>query len=345
MGSCSPTTTNTTPLLGSWPLRRERYSGRVRFIVTTPGIGQQKNGVNQFFHGDWLGSTRYTTDPASAETSLHRYDAFGQRAYTLGAVFPTEFGFGGLLGYQTEYFDAAQPGLGLQYLEQRYYDPAIGRFLTPDPIAFEGGPNLYNYCDSDPVNWIDPEGLQRDPVSEMIRARLQQEAVMDLQRINQSGPAGGRSRGGRAGGSFWSGLGTLWQRWCGGSTKPGPSTAPAPKALPAPVHRPALPPAGATLQPGPHARESIPARGPQRNFNRNERSEGKRMIQQHGCHTCGKTDPGTKTGNAVLDHQPVSALSPPGSPQRLYPHCLGCSRKQGGEIRRIQQIKEKNQKK
>lgn len=42
----------------------------------------------------------------------------------------------------------------------RYYDPATGRYLTPDPIGLEGGINLFVYANNNPVNWIDPEGLE-----------------------------------------------------------------------------------------------------------------------------------------------------------------------------------------
>jgi len=52
-----------------------------------------------------------------------------------------------------------------------------------------------------------------------------------------------------------------------------------------------------------------------------------------GCHSCGSRDPGTKSGNFVGDHQPPTALNPPGEAQKLYPHCLSCSRKQGGQVR------------
>jgi hypothetical protein len=47
-------------------------------------------------------------------------------------------------------------------------------------------------------------------------------------------------------------------------------------------------------------------------------------------------DPGTKSGNWVGDHQPPTALNPEGTPQVYYPHCLGCSRVQGGRIRAAQ---------
>jgi uncharacterized protein RhaS with RHS repeats len=50
---------------------------------------------------------------------------------------------------------------GLHYNYHRYYDPSIGRYITPDPIGLFGGLNLYAYVLNDPVNWIDPYGLDR----------------------------------------------------------------------------------------------------------------------------------------------------------------------------------------
>ncbi|ABY36403.1 MAG TPA: hypothetical protein DEF43_12075 [Chloroflexus aurantiacus] len=91
-----------------------------------------------------------------------------------------------------------------------------------------------------------------------------------------------------------------------------------------------------TLTPGPYAGDSIPARGPGRDFTREERDAINEIGRMTGCHTCGATDPGTIDGNFIPDHQPPNALSPPGAPQWLYPHCLACSRRQGGEIRNIQ---------
>jgi len=42
----------------------------------------------------------------------------------------------------------------------RMYDPETGRFLTKDPIGFEGGDvNLYSYVAQNPVNFVDPSGL------------------------------------------------------------------------------------------------------------------------------------------------------------------------------------------
>jgi hypothetical protein len=44
-------------------------------------------------------------------------------------------------------------------LGARYYDPSVGRFLSRDPIRYQGGDvNLYRYCGSNPVNGTDPGG-------------------------------------------------------------------------------------------------------------------------------------------------------------------------------------------
>jgi hypothetical protein len=45
-------------------------------------------------------------------------------------------------------------------LHNRSYHDTTGRRPSRDPIGYEGGPNLYEYCEGDPVNEADPEGLR-----------------------------------------------------------------------------------------------------------------------------------------------------------------------------------------
>ena len=59
------------------------------------------------------------------------------------------------LRYAGQYLDGET---GLHYNLFRYYEPAMGRFTTQDPIGASGGINLYVYGPN-PLGWIDPLGL------------------------------------------------------------------------------------------------------------------------------------------------------------------------------------------
>ena len=60
------------------------------------------------------------------------------------------------LRFPGQYYDEETD---LHYNWNRYYDPVLGRYLSPDPIGLEGGLNLYGYVNGDPVNGVDLEGL------------------------------------------------------------------------------------------------------------------------------------------------------------------------------------------
>jgi hypothetical protein len=81
---------------------------------------------------------------------------------------------------------------------------------------------------------------------------------------------------------------------------------------------------------GRFAAEWIPAPPTNRRMNRHEQRALDRIGRQHGCHWCGTRNPGTGSGSFVGDHQMPKAL---GTPLRIYPHCLGCSRIQGGLLK------------
>jgi RHS repeat-associated protein len=61
------------------------------------------------------------------------------------------------LGLPGQYHDAES---GLEYNYFRYYDPETGRYLTPDPLGREAGPNPHAYVPN-PLVWIDPYGLAK----------------------------------------------------------------------------------------------------------------------------------------------------------------------------------------
>ncbi|HRS88496.1 MAG TPA: RHS repeat-associated core domain-containing protein [Smithellaceae bacterium] len=76
--------------------------------------------------------------------------------------------------YTAREFD---PETGLYYYRARYYDAKVGRFITRDPIGFEGGINQYAYVGNNPVNRIDPFGLFTYNGPESQTGRLKGEAL------------------------------------------------------------------------------------------------------------------------------------------------------------------------
>ncbi len=102
---------------------------------------------------DHLGSVRLVVNTNDGTVAQRLdYDEFGQIIRNTAPGFQP-FGYaGGLYEEQT----------GLVRFGARDYDPATGRWTAKDPIGFAGGyTNLYEYVDNDPINFIDPTGLQR----------------------------------------------------------------------------------------------------------------------------------------------------------------------------------------
>ncbi|NGX36936.1 MAG: tRNA3(Ser)-specific nuclease WapA [Chlamydiae bacterium] len=55
------------------------------------------------------------------------------------------------------------PETDLIYFGRRYYDPILGRFITPDPEGYTDSYNLYAYCQNNPLIHHDPYGLFMGP--------------------------------------------------------------------------------------------------------------------------------------------------------------------------------------
>ena len=80
---------------------------------------------------------------------IRTYDTFGNQVNQTGTIKTP-------LGFQGKYYDAES---GLNYFYHRYYNPAIGRFASEDPIGFLGGINYYKFVRNNPVQLLDPTGL------------------------------------------------------------------------------------------------------------------------------------------------------------------------------------------
>ncbi len=121
------------------------------YIPGSAGI-RLKNGVPDYTHKDHLGSPVAMTDATGTVLWRELYAPFGLKQIDPAANRENE-------GYTGHIDDDAS---GLTYIQARYYDPNIGRFLSNDPVGFaQGGPGYfgrYTYVGNDPANMTDPTG-------------------------------------------------------------------------------------------------------------------------------------------------------------------------------------------
>jgi RHS repeat-associated protein len=108
-----------------------------------------------YYHFGPSGETKQLTDGNGNVTDTYSYTAYGVQTSFSGTT-ENPFRFGGSVGY---YSDTSNGNTGIILCTLRWYSPEMGRWLTRDPIGYAGGENLYEYCSGDPVNSMDPEGL------------------------------------------------------------------------------------------------------------------------------------------------------------------------------------------
>ncbi len=103
-----------------------------------------------FLHKDRLRSVVAQTNDSGAVLNKYSYSPFGETPSLTGTIF----------GFTGQRYDAE---IGLYNYKARYYAPAVGRFLQPDPLGYAAGDmNLYGYVGNGPINWTDRTGLLRD---------------------------------------------------------------------------------------------------------------------------------------------------------------------------------------
>ncbi|WP_255322933.1 RHS repeat-associated core domain-containing protein [Lysobacter sp. K5869] len=106
--------------------------------------------VVEYIHTDALGSPMAITDANQNVVEWRIYEPFG--ATEQGGM-QSGPGYTGHVGDESTQ---------LWYMQQRYYDPGIGRFVSPDPVVVGAGSgvnfNRYWYANNNPYRFVDPDG-------------------------------------------------------------------------------------------------------------------------------------------------------------------------------------------
>src|SRR5690606_11487498 len=96
--------------------------------LALPLAGPAFGATVEYLHTDALGSVVAVSNSAGTVIERREYEPYGRQ---LKPAVPEDGP-----AYTGHVSDAAT---GLSYMQQRYYDPAIGRFLSVDPVAANGG--------------------------------------------------------------------------------------------------------------------------------------------------------------------------------------------------------------
>jgi RHS repeat-associated protein len=114
-------------------------------------LAMLRSAATSYYHADGLGSVTSLSNGAGSLAQTYTFDSFGKQTASSGSlVNPFQF--------TARDFDSET---GLYYFRARYYAPVAGRFLSEDPMRFNASINFYAYVDDDPVNWMDPAGLDK----------------------------------------------------------------------------------------------------------------------------------------------------------------------------------------
>lgn len=148
-------------IYASGRLIRETYgSNTLDFLYDPNGrpYAMSYNGTMYYYILNLQGDVVRMVNTSGSTVATYKYDAWGailSATGTMAEINP--------LRYRGYYYDSET---GFYYLQSRYYDPAIGRFINADAFASTGqgvlGYNMFAYCRNNPVCRVDISGFADD---------------------------------------------------------------------------------------------------------------------------------------------------------------------------------------
>ena len=147
-------------LNGTQILAEKRGGTLINYFYTSDGtrVGFKTGGKVYYYVYNLQGDVTHIVDESKNIVAAYRYDPFG-KILNLSSL--TSIGKLNPFRYRGYYYDTES---NLYYLNSRYYNPEICRFINADDIDYlgaDGSPlsyNLFAYCLNNPVNRFDVNG-------------------------------------------------------------------------------------------------------------------------------------------------------------------------------------------
>ena len=152
---------NITYTLDGSRILKESGARNITYYYGLSGvIGFNYEGFDYYYRKNIQGDVIAIHDSNGTLVASYAYDAWGKCTILSGGDSTDSIANINPFRYRSYYYDTET---GLYYLETRYYDPEIGRFINADSIEYLdpetiGGLNLFAYCNNNPVMGYDPTG-------------------------------------------------------------------------------------------------------------------------------------------------------------------------------------------
>jgi RHS repeat-associated protein len=131
---------------------QEVVSERKYYLFNGQRVALRKDGMVYYLLGDHLGSTSLVADAEGNKLAENRYYPYGEERLGSGTL-PTDYRFTG---------QRVEQSLGIYAMGARWYDPALGRWSSPDTVVPDPvnpqSLNRYSYTRNNPVKFRDPSG-------------------------------------------------------------------------------------------------------------------------------------------------------------------------------------------